>query len=86
MTNQELLQKVKENLSIDFSEQDDYLLSLIEGIKSLASQRTGINFEIEEMPAMVVTSIVENVASKFFDNNAELDVSIFQMFNSQPMF
>ena len=86
MTNQELLQKVKENLSIDFNEQDNYLLSLIEGIKSLASKKTGIDFEAEEMPAMVVTSIVENVASKFFDNNAELDVSIFQMFNSQPMF
>ena len=38
------------------------------------------------MPNAVAQSIVTNVANKFDDNGAELDVSIFQMFNRQPMF
>ncbi len=86
MTNQELLQKVKENLSIDFDEQDDYLLSLIESVRNVASQRTGIDFEIEVMPSAIAQSIVNNVANKFDDNGFEMDVSTFQMFNKQPMF
>ena len=86
MTNQKLLEKVKENLSLDFDEQDDFLLSLIESVKNIASQRTGLDFEIEEMPFAIAQSIVTNVANKFDDNGAELDVSIFQMFNRQPMF
>lgn len=86
MTNQELLQKVKENLSIDFDEQDDFLLSLIGAVKNIASNRTGIDFEYNEMPSAVAESIVNNVANKFDDNGFEMDVSIFQMFNSQPMF
>ena len=86
MTNQKLLEKVKENLSLDFDEQDDFLLSLIESVKNIASQRTGLDFEIDEMPNAVAQSIVTNVANKFDDNGAELDVSIFQMFNRQPMF
>lgn len=86
MINQELLLKVKENLSIDFDEQDAFLLSLIDAVKEIASQRTGLDFEIEEMPNAVAQSIVTNVANKFDDNGAELDVSIFQMFNRQPMF
>lgn len=86
MTNQKLLEKVKENLSLDFDEQDDFLLSLIESVKNIASQRTGLDFEIEEMPFAIAQSIVTNVVNKFDDNEAELDVSIFQMFNRQPMF
>ena len=86
MTNQKLLEKVKENLSLDFDEQDDFLLSLIESVKNIASQRTGLDFEIEEIPFAIAQSIVTNVANKFDDNGAELDVSIFQMFNRQPMF
>ena len=86
MTNQKLLEKVKENLSLDFDEQDDFLLSLIESVKNIASQRTGLDFEIEEMPFAVAQSIVENVANKFDDNSIQMDVSIFQMFNRQPMF
>ena len=86
MTNQKLLEKVKENLSLDFDEQDDFLLSLIESVKNIASQRTGLDFEIEEIPFAIAQSIVANVANKFDDNGAELDVSIFQMFNRQPMF
>ena len=86
MTNQKLLEKVKENLNLDFDEQDDFLLSLIESVKNIASQRTGLDFEIEEMPFAVAQSIVTNVANKFDDNGAEMDVSIFQMFNRQPMF
>ena len=86
MTNQKLLEKVKENLNLDFDEQDDFLLSLIESVKNIASQRTGLDFEIEEIPFAIAQSIVTNVANKFDDNGAELDVSIFQMFNRQPMF
>lgn len=86
MTNQELLQKVKENLSIDFNEQDDYLLSLIESVRNIASERTGLDFEVELMPSAIAQSIVNNVANKFDDNGFEMDVSIFQMFNIQPMF
>lgn len=86
MTNQELLQKVKENLSIDFDEQDDFLLSLIGAVKNIASERTGLDFEVELMPSAVAESIVSNVANKFDDNGFEMDVSTFQMFNSQPMF
>ena len=86
MTNQKLLEKVKGNLSLDFDEQDDFLLSLIESVKNIASQRTGLDFEIEEIPFAIAQSIVTNVANKFDDNGAELDVSIFQMFNRQPMF
>ena len=86
MTNQKLLEKVKENLNLDFDEQDDFLLSLIESVKNIESQRTGLDFEIEEMPFAIAQSIVTNVANKFDDNEAELDVSIFQMFNRQPMF
>ena len=86
MTNQELLQKVKENLSIDFDEQDDYLLSLIDGVKNIASERTGLDFEVELMPSAVAESIVNNVANKFDDNGFEMDVSTFLMFNKQPMF
>ena len=86
MTNQELLQKVKENLSIDFNEQDDFLLSLIGAMKNIASHRTGIDFEYNEMPSAVAESIVNNVANKFDDNGYEMDVSTFLMFNKQPMF
>ena len=86
MTNQELLQKVKENLSIDFDEQDDYLLSLIDGVKNIASQRSGLDFELEEMPLGIVLSIVDNVANLFDDSEAQINVTVFQMFNSQPMF
>lgn len=86
MTNQELLQKVKENLSIDFDEQDDYLTSLIKSMRDIASHRTWIDFEAEEMPDAVAQSIVNNVANKFDDNGYEMDVSTFLMFNKQPMF
>lgn len=86
MTNQELLQKVKENLSIDFNEQDDYLLSLIDGVKNIASQRSGLDFELEEMPLGIVLSIVDNVANLFDDSEAQINVTVFQMFNKQPMF
>lgn len=86
MTNQEILVKVKENLSIDFDEQDDYLTSLIKSMRDIASQRTGIDFEIEVMPSAIAQSIVNNVANKFDDNGYEMDVSVFQMFNKQPMF
>ena len=86
MTNQELLQKVKENLSIDFDEQDDYLLSLIDGVKNIASQRSGLDFELEEMPLGIVLSIVDNVANLFDDSEAQINVTVFQMFNKQPMF
>ena len=86
MTNQELLVKVKENLSIDFDEQDDYLLSLIDGVKNIASQRSGLDFELEEMPLGIVLSIVDNVANLFDDSEAQINVTVFQMFNKQPMF
>lgn len=84
--NQELLLKVKQNLSIDFTDQDAFLLSLIEAVRNIASARTGINFDIEEMPLAVANSIVENVAKKFDDNSAEIDFSIFHAFNRQPIF
>ena len=42
MTNQELLTKVKENLNldIDYNEQDNYLLALIDSVKNIASKNT----------------------------------------------
>ena len=85
MTNQQLLEKVKENLSIDFNEQDNFLLSLIEAVKDIASERTGIDFEIEEMPKAVEMSIVENVANKFDDNSIAINQTVFQMFNKRAM-
>ena len=85
MTNQQLLEKVKQNLSIDFDEQDNFLLSLIEAVKNLASERTGIDFEIEEMPKAVEMSIVENVANKFDDNSIPINQTVFQMFNKRAM-
>ena len=75
--NQELLTKVKQNLSLDFTEQDGYLLTLIEAMKNVASERTGMDFNIEIMPSAVANSIVENVARKFDDNSASIDYSIF---------
>ena len=85
MTNQQLLEKVKQNLSIDFDEQDNFLLSLIEAVKDIASERTGIDFEIEEMPKAVEMSIVENVANKFDDNSIPINQTVFQMFNKRAM-
>ena len=85
MTNQQLLEKVKQNLSIDFDEQDNFLLSLIEAVKNLASERTGMDFEIEEMPKAVEMSIVENVANKFDDNSIPINQTVFQMFNKRAM-
>ena len=85
MTNQQLLEKVKQNLSIDFNEQDNFLLSLIEAVKDIASERTGIDFEIEEMPKAVEMSIVENVANKFDDNSIPINQTVFQMFNKRAM-
>ena len=85
MTNQQLLEKVKQNLSIDFDEQDNFLLSLIEAVKNLASERTGIDFEIEEMPKAVEMSIVENVANKFDDNSIPINQTVFHMFNKRAM-
>lgn len=84
--NQELLTKVKQNLSLDFEEQDGYLLTLIEAIRNVASERTGMDFNIEVMPSAVANSIVENVARKFDDNSASIDYSIFQNFNRRPIF
>lgn len=85
MTNQQLLEKVKQNLSIDFNEQDNFLLSLIEAVKDIASERTGIDFEIEEMPKAVEMSIVENVANKFDDNSIPINQTVFHMFNKRAM-
>ena len=85
ITNQQLLEKVKQNLSIDFDEQDNFLLSLIEAVKDVASERTGIDFEIEEMPKAVEMSIVENVANKFDDNSIPINQTVFHMFNKRAM-
>ena len=85
ITSQQLLEKVKQNLSIDFDEQDNFLLSLIEAVKGIASERTGIDFEIEEMPKAVEMSIVENVANKFDDNSIPINQTVFQMFNKRAM-
>ena len=85
ITSQQLLEKVKQNLSIDFDEQDNFLLSLIEAVKDVASERTGIDFEIEEMPKAVEMSIVENVANKFDDNSIPINQTVFQMFNKRAM-
>ena len=87
MTNQELLTKVKENLNLDIdnNEQDNYLLSLIDSVKNMASKKTGVDFETEEMPEGVAYSIVDNVSNKFDDGSYEMDVSIFQMYNNEPM-
>ena len=87
MTNQELLTKVKENLNldIDYDEQDNYLLSLIDSVKNMASKKTGLDFEICGMPEGVAYSIIDNVSNKFDDGSYEIDVSIFQMYNNEPM-
>lgn len=83
--NQKLLVRVKQNLSIDFDDQDAYLLALIEAMKNVASERTGIDFNFEVIPSAVANSIVENVARKFDDNTCAIDYSIFQSFNKRPM-
>ena len=87
MTNQELLTKVKENLNldIDYDEQDNYLLSLIDSVKNMASKKTGVDFETEEMADGIAYSIIDNVSNKFDDGSYEMDVSIFQMYNNEPM-
>ena len=87
MTNQELLTKVKENLNLDIdnNEQDNYLLSLIDSVKNMASKKTGIDFEIEDMADGIAYSIIDNVSNKFDDGGYEMDVSIFQMYNNEPM-
>ena len=86
MTNQELLVKVKQNLSIDYDEQDSYILALIQAVKDIATEKTGIDFEVEQMNDAVANSIVENVSKKFDDGGFIMDLTIFQMFNSSPMF
>ena len=87
MTNQELLTKVKENLNldIDYDEQDNYLLGLIDSVKNMASKKTGLDFEIEDMADGIAYSIIDNVSNKFDDGSYEMDVSIFQMYNNEPM-
>lgn len=87
MTNQELLTKVKENLNLDadYNDQDNYLLSLIDSVKNIASKKTGIDFEIEDMADGIAYSIIDNVSNKFDDGGYEMDVSIFQMYNNEPM-
>ena len=87
MTNQELLQKVKENLNLDIdnNEQDNYLLALIDSVKSIASKKTGIDFEIDGMADGVAYSVIDNVSNKFDDGGYKIDVSVFQMYNEEPM-
>ena len=87
MTNQELLIKVKENLNldIDYDRQDNYLLGLIDSVKNMASKKTGLDFEIEDMADGIAYSIIDNVSNKFDDGSYEMDVSIFQMYNNEPM-
>ena len=87
MTNQELLIKVKENLNLDadYDEQDNHLLGLIDSVKNIASKKTGIDFETEEMADGIAYSIIDNVSNKFDDGSYEIDVSIFQMYNNEPM-
>ena len=87
MTNQEILTKVKENLNldIDYDEQDNYLLGLIDSVKNMASKKTGLDFEIEDMADGIAYSIIDNVSNKFDDGSYEIDVSIFQMYNNEPM-
>ena len=85
ITNQQLLEKVKNEFSIDFNDKDSTLLALIVGVKSIAQERTGIDFEIEEMPKAVEMSIVENVANKFDDNSIPINQTVFHMFNKRAM-
>ena len=87
MTNQELLIKVKENLNldIDYDRQDNYLLGLIDSVKNMASKKTGVDFEICGMPDGIAYSIIDNVSNKFDHGGYEMDVSIFQMYNNEPM-
>ena len=87
MTNQELLIKVKENLNLDIdnNEQNNYLLSLIDSVKNIASKKTGIDFEICGMPEGIAYSVIDNVSNKFDDGGYKIDVSVFQMYNEEPM-
>ena len=87
MTNQQLLEKVKQNLNFDAdnNEQDNYILALISSIKDFASKKTGLDFEIEDMADGIAYSIIDNVSNKFDDGSYEIDVSIFQMYNNEPM-
>ena len=85
MTNQQLLEKVKNEFSIDFNDKDSTLLALIVGVKSIAQERTGIDFEIEEMPEGVELSIVDNVGTMFDDKDAKVDQTVFQMYNKRAM-
>lgn len=87
MTNQELLQKVKENLNLDIdnNEQNNYLLSLIDSVKNIASKKTGVDFETEDMADGIAYSIIDNVSNKFDDGGYKIDVSVFQMYNEEPM-
>ena len=87
MTNQELLQKVKENLNLDadYDKQDNHLLGLIDSVKNIASKKTGIDFEICGMPEGIAYSVIDNVSNKFDDGGYKIDVSVFQMYNEEPM-
>ena len=87
MTNQELLQKVKENLNLDadYDKQDNHLLGLIDSVKNIASKKTGIDFEICGMADGIAYSIIDNVSNKFDDGGYKIDVSVFQMYNEEPM-
>ena len=85
ITNQQLLEKVKNEFSIDFNDKDSTLLALIVGVKSIAQERTGIDFEIEEMPEGVELSIVDNVGTMFDNKDAKVDQTVFHMFNKRAM-
>ena len=51
----------------------------------MASKKTGVDFEICGMADGIAYSIIDNVSNKFDDGSYEMDVSIFQMYNNEPM-
>ena len=79
----ELLTKSKLTLSIDADDtsHDDYLNVLIEAMYGVAIKKTGLT----ELNEALMEIVAENVALKFDNIGAELDYSIFHLFNINPM-
>ncbi len=79
----ELLTKSKLTLSIDADDtsHDDYLNVLIEAMYEVAIKKTGLT----ELNQSLMEIVAENVALKFDNIRAELDYSIFHLFNINPM-
>ena len=79
----ELLTKSKLTLSIDADDtsHDDYLNVFIEAMYEVAIKKTGLT----ELNQSLMEIVAENVALKFDNIRAELDYSIFHLFNINPM-